>query len=63
MRLARPYSFRLLRSLEATPCAMNLEMIRYYFDMRDGDELVAGEEGLELPSLEDDRRDLISDSL
>ena len=42
---------------------MNLEMIRYYFDMRDGDELVAGEEGLELPSLEDDRRDLISDSL
>ena len=27
-------------------------MIRYYFDIRDGDELVPDEEGLELPGLQ-----------
>lgn len=27
-------------------------MARYFFDMRDGDEVLAGEEGMELPTID-----------
>ena len=36
------------------PCSITslLTMARYYFDLRDGDELVPDEEGMELPYIE-----------